>query len=136
MGVMGKPQRLFGGHRLFDVVYLFLKQHDNLRCPLVSGLLEYIEGWYIFIGNISGFYSGMLVDYQDYLDEINALNDYIRLAIAIVLIALALFVAKYALIRPWWRFVTSTEADWDDYLFSQRSMLFSAPRSSVFQSSI
>ena len=58
----------------------------------------------------------MLVDYQDYLDEINALNDYIRLAIAIVLIALALFVAKYALIRPWWRFVTSTEADWDDYL--------------------
>ena len=72
--------------------------------------------WYIFIGNISGFYSGMLVDYQDYLDEINALNDYIRLAIAIVLIALALFVAKYALIRPWWRFVTSTEADWDDYL--------------------
>jgi len=79
-------------------------------------LLEYIEEWYIFIGNISGFYSGMLVDYQDYLDEINALNDYIRLAIAIVLIALALFVAKYALIRPWWRFVTSTEADWDDYL--------------------
>ena len=58
----------------------------------------------------------MLVDYQDYLDVINALNDYIRLAIAIVLIALALFVAKYALIRPWWRFVTSTEADWDDYL--------------------
>ena len=58
----------------------------------------------------------MLVDYQDYLDEINALNDYIRLAIAIVLIALALFVAKYALIRPWWRFVTSTEADWDDFL--------------------
>ena len=58
----------------------------------------------------------MLVDYQDYLDEVNALNDYIRLAIAIVLIALALLVAKYALIRPWWRFVTSTEADWDDYL--------------------
>ncbi|HII56751.1 MAG TPA: mechanosensitive ion channel [Candidatus Poseidoniaceae archaeon] len=56
------------------------------------------------------------MDYQDYLDEINALNDYIRLAIAIVLIALALFVAKYALIRPWWRFVTSTEADWDDFL--------------------
>lgn len=58
----------------------------------------------------------MLVDYQDYLDEVNALNDYIRLAIAIALVALSLFVAKYALIRPWWRFVTSTEADWDDYL--------------------
>ena len=87
-----------------------------MQCPLVSGGLKCVEGWYIFIGNISGFYSGMLVDYQDYLDEINALNDYIRLAIAIVLIALALFVAKYALIRPWWRFVTSTEADWDDYL--------------------
>ena len=24
--------------------------------------------------------------------------------------------AKYAVIRPWWRFVTSTEVDWDDHL--------------------
>ena len=56
------------------------------------------------------------MDYQEYLDEINALNDYIRLAIAIGLIIVSLVVAKYAVIRPWWRFVTSTEADWDDYL--------------------
>ena len=56
------------------------------------------------------------MDYQEYLDEINALNDYIRLAIAIGLIIVSLVVAKYAIIRPWWRFVTSTEADWDDYL--------------------
>ena len=56
------------------------------------------------------------MDYQQYIDEINALNDYIRLAIAIGLTLLSLFVAKYAVIRPWWRFVTSTEADWDDYL--------------------
>ena len=56
------------------------------------------------------------MDYQEYLDEINALNDYIRLAIAFGLIIVSLVVAKYAVIRPWWRFVTSTEADWDDYL--------------------
>ncbi len=56
------------------------------------------------------------MDYQQYLDEINALNDYFRLAIAIGLTLLSLVVAKYAVIRPWWRFVTSTEADWDDYL--------------------
>ena len=56
------------------------------------------------------------MDYQQYIDDINALNDYIRLGIAIVLILLSIVVAKYAVIRPWWRFVTSTEADWDDYL--------------------
>ena len=60
--------------------------------------------------------SRVTMDYQQYLDEINALNDYIRLAIAIGLTLLSLVVAKYAVIRPWWRFVTSTEADWDDYL--------------------
>ena len=56
------------------------------------------------------------MDYQQYLDEINALNDYIRLAIAVGLTLLSLVLAKYAVIRPWWRFVTSTEADWDDHL--------------------
>ena len=56
------------------------------------------------------------MDYQQYLDEINALNDYIRLTIAIGLTLLSLLLAKYAVIRPWWRFVTSTEADWDDHL--------------------
>ncbi len=56
------------------------------------------------------------MDYQHYLDEINALNDYFRLGIAIFLIFLSLVIAKYALIRPWWRFVTSTEVDWDDHL--------------------
>ena len=56
------------------------------------------------------------MDYQQYLDEINALNDYIRLAIAIGLTFFSLVLAKYAVIRPWWRFVTSTEADWDDHL--------------------
>lgn len=56
------------------------------------------------------------MDYQQYLDEINALNDYIRLAIAVGLTLFSLVLAKYAVIRPWWRFVTSTEVDWDDYL--------------------
>ena len=56
------------------------------------------------------------MDYQQYLDEINALNDYIRLTIAVGLTLFSLVLAKYAVIRPWWRFVTSTEADWDDYL--------------------
>jgi small-conductance mechanosensitive channel len=28
----------------------------------------------------------------------------------------SLFLAKYAVIRPWWKFVTSTDADWDDHL--------------------
>ncbi|MEC8142618.1 MAG: mechanosensitive ion channel domain-containing protein [Candidatus Thermoplasmatota archaeon] len=59
---------------------------------------------------------GVTMDYQQYLDEINALNDYIRLTIAIGLTLLSLVLAKYAVIRPWWRFVTSTEADWDDHL--------------------
>ncbi len=56
------------------------------------------------------------MDYQHYLDEINALNDYFRLAIAIGLLIVSLVFAKYAIIRPWWRFVSSTDADWDDYL--------------------
>jgi len=56
------------------------------------------------------------MDYQQYLDEINALNDYVRLVIAIGLTLFSLVLAKYAVIRPWWRFVTSTEADWDDNL--------------------
>ena len=72
--------------------------------------------WYPFIREFSGFFTRVPMDYQEYLDEINALNDYIRLAIAIGLIIVSLVVAKYAVIRPWWRFVTSTEADWDDYL--------------------
>ncbi|MDP6223839.1 MAG: mechanosensitive ion channel [Candidatus Poseidoniaceae archaeon] len=56
------------------------------------------------------------MDYQHYLDEINALNDYIRLGIALGLIIISLVFAKYAIIRPWWRFVTSTDVDWDDHL--------------------
>ena len=56
------------------------------------------------------------MDYQQYLDEINALNDYFRLGIAVLLALVALFLAKYAVIRPWWKFVTSTDADWDDHL--------------------
>jgi small-conductance mechanosensitive channel len=56
------------------------------------------------------------MDYQQYLDEINALNDYFRLGIAIALTFVSLFLAKYAVIRPWWKFVTSTDADWDDHL--------------------
>lgn len=56
------------------------------------------------------------MDYQQYLDDINALNDYIRLAIAVGLIIVSLVFAKYAVIRPWWRFVTSTDVDWDDHL--------------------
>lgn len=56
------------------------------------------------------------MDYQQYLDEINALNDYFRLGIAILSTLVALFLAKYAVIRPWWKFVTSTDADWDDHL--------------------
>lgn len=56
------------------------------------------------------------MDYQYYLDEINALNDYIRLGIALGLIIISLVFAKYAIIRPWWRFVTSTDVDWDDHL--------------------
>ena len=56
------------------------------------------------------------MDYQYYLDEVNALNDYIRLGIALGLIIISLVFAKYAIIRPWWRFVTSTDVDWDDHL--------------------
>ena len=62
------------------------------------------------------FLLGVPMDYQQYLDDINALNDYIRLAIAVGLIIVSLVFAKYAVIRPWWRFVTSTDVDWDDYL--------------------
>ena len=72
--------------------------------------------WYPFIFGHSGFLLGVSMDYQYYLDEINALNDYFRLAIAVGLIIVSLVLAKYAVIRPWWRFVTSTEVDWDDHL--------------------
>ena len=56
------------------------------------------------------------MDIQGYIDDANALNDYIRLAIAFGLILFGLLVAKYLVIRPWWKFVTATEVDWDDHL--------------------
>ena len=56
------------------------------------------------------------MDVQAYIDDINDLNDYFRLAIAIGLILFGLLMAKYAIIRPWWKFVTATEVDWDDHL--------------------
>ena len=56
------------------------------------------------------------MDIQGYIDDVNALNDYIRLAIASRLILFGLSVAKYLVIRPWWKFVTATEVDWDDHL--------------------
>ena len=42
------------------------------------------------------------MDIQGYIDDVNALNDYIRLAIAFGLILFGLLVAKYLVIRPWW----------------------------------
>ena len=59
---------------------------------------------------------GFLMDIQGYIDDVNALNDYFRIAIAIGLIFFGLLVAKYLVIRPWWKFVTATEVDWDDHL--------------------
>ena len=59
---------------------------------------------------------GLVMDIQGYIDDVNALNDYIRLSIAIGAILFGLLIAKYLIIRPWWRFVTSTEVDWDDHL--------------------
>ena len=56
------------------------------------------------------------MDIQGYIDDVNALNDYIRLSIAIGAILFGLLIAKYVIIRPWWKFVTSTEVDWDDHL--------------------
>ena len=56
------------------------------------------------------------MDIQGYIDDVNALNDYIRLAIAFGLILFGLLVAKYLVIRPWWKFETATEVDWDDHL--------------------
>ena len=56
------------------------------------------------------------MDVQGYINDVNDLNDYIRFAVAIGLILFGLLVAKYAIIRPWWKFVTATEVDWDDHL--------------------
>ena len=56
------------------------------------------------------------MDVRGYIDDANALNDYFRIAIAIGLILFGLLVAKYLVIRPWWKFVTATEVDWDDHL--------------------
>jgi small-conductance mechanosensitive channel len=56
------------------------------------------------------------MDVQGYINDVNELNDYFRLAVAIGLILFGLLVAKYAVIRPWWKFVTATEVDWDDHL--------------------
>ena len=59
---------------------------------------------------------GLSMDIQGYVDNVNALNDYFRISIAIGLILFGLLVAKYLVIRPWWKFVTATEVDWDDHL--------------------
>ncbi len=56
------------------------------------------------------------MEVQGYINDVNDLNDYIRFAVAIGLILFGLLVAKYAIIRPWWKFVTATEVDWDDHL--------------------
>ncbi len=56
------------------------------------------------------------MDIQGFIDDVDALNDYFRIAIAIGLILFGLLVAKYLVIRPWWKFVTATEVDWDDHL--------------------
>ena len=94
---------LLGNKRTIHICIERAEQEVDMRC-------------YPFIRDRQGFFLGMNVDYQQYLDDINALNDYIRFAIAIGLTLLTLVIAKYAIIRPWWRFVTSTEADWDDHL--------------------
>ena len=94
---------LLGNKRTIHICIERAEQEIDMRC-------------YPFIRDRPGFFLGMNVDYQQYLDDINALNDYIRFAIAIGLTLLTLVIAKYAIIRPWWRFVTSTEADWDDHL--------------------
>jgi small-conductance mechanosensitive channel len=59
---------------------------------------------------------GLFMDIQGFIDDVDALNDYLRIAIAIGLILFGLLVAKYLVIRPWWKFVTATEVDWDDHL--------------------
>jgi MscS family membrane protein len=80
-------------------------------------LNQTVEVWVVsFYIRVRRILLRVTMDYQQYLDEINALNDYFRLAIAIGLTLFSLVLAKYAVIRPWWRFVTSTEVDWDDYL--------------------
>ena len=56
------------------------------------------------------------MDIQGFIDDVDALNDYFRIAIAIGMILFGLLVAKYLVIRPWWKFVTATEVDWDDHL--------------------
>ena len=56
------------------------------------------------------------MDIQGFIDDVDALNDYFRITIAIGLILFGLLVAKYLVIRPWWKFVTATEVDWDDHL--------------------
>ena len=48
------------------------------------------------------------MDIQGYIDDVNAFNNYIRLAIAFGLILFGILVAKYLVIRPWWRSVSYT----------------------------
>ena len=53
---------------------------------------------------------------SDLIDKIDAFPDSVKIAICVILVIASLFIAKYAIIRPWWRLVRRTEADWDDHL--------------------
>ena len=53
---------------------------------------------------------------SDLLDKIDAFPDGVKISICVILVIASLFIAKYAIIRPWWKLVRRTEADWDDHL--------------------
>ena len=70
----------------------------------------------LYEGRWANSIQGASMDVQSYIDDINDLNDYFRLGIAIGTILFGILFAKYLIIRPWWKFVTATEVDWDDHL--------------------
>ena len=50
-------------------------------------------------------------------NDVESYGRWAMLALSVVLTGLALGVAKYIIARPWFRFVKSTEAEWDDLMY-------------------
>ena len=52
------------------------------------------------------------------LSEVESHGNLAMIGLCVGLTILALIIAKYIIARPWYRFVKSTEAEWDDLLFA------------------
>ena len=55
------------------------------------------------------------------IDNVESQGNWVMIGFSIVILFVALLVAKYIIARPWYRFAKSTAAEWDDLLFDSFS---------------